>query len=73
MFDKATRQFKVIPKETLYIGDSFENDVEGKHKAGWSSVWFNHRHRPAPAGGECLIDFEVHSPQELLEVITGFF
>lgn len=73
IFDKAAQQFKANPKETLYIGDSFENDIEGSHKAGWSSIWFNHRHRPAPAGREHLMDFEVHSPQELLEVIQGLF
>lgn len=44
--------FKILQKklnadnnECLYIGDSFLNDVVGSYKAGWTSLWFNHRKR----------------------------
>ncbi|UDN62199.1 HAD family hydrolase [Clostridioides sp. ES-W-0016-02] len=28
---------------TYYIGDSYKNDVVGAKKAGWKSIWMNHR------------------------------
>lgn len=51
-----------------YIGDSFENDVIGAAKAGWKSIWFNHRQREA-SNTITLPNFEVRSSEELLELI----
>lgn len=31
------------PENSIYIGDSWRNDVIGALEAGWSVIWFNHR------------------------------
>lgn len=33
------------PEKTYYIGDSFPSDVVGAKRAGWKSIWANHRNR----------------------------
>ncbi|AOA02212.1 HAD family hydrolase [Carnobacterium maltaromaticum] len=48
IFDLAARQFKFEPSTTLYIGDNYDNDVNGAKEAGWQAFWFNHRKREKP-------------------------
>lgn len=61
-------KMQLDPKETWYIGDTYDSDVKGAHNAGWNTIWFNHRHRSCPAS-ENLADIEVGSGKELKEVI----
>ena len=70
IFNLASERFRFVPNKTLYIGDTFENDIEGSYQAGWKSAWFNHRQRQAPAGQENLPNFEIHTPEELNSLIT---
>ena len=30
------------PEHTLYVGDSYDNDIVGARNGGWHSLWFNH-------------------------------
>jgi HAD superfamily hydrolase (TIGR01549 family) len=43
IYHKALDYFGVTPKETIFIGDSWANDVEGPAKIGISSIWINNR------------------------------
>ena len=61
-------QLQLDPKETWYIGDTYDFDIEGAHNAGWKTIWFNHRHRLCP-DAESLADIEVGSSEELKTVI----
>lgn len=63
-------KLQLDPKETWYIGDTYDFDVEGAHNAGWKTIWFNHRHRPCPTE-ENLADIEVRSSEELKKVIEN--
>ena len=45
LFDIAAKQINLIPANTLYVGDSFENDMIGASNAGWQGLWVNHRSR----------------------------
>lgn len=45
IFQDVADRIKNAPKELLYIGDSWNNDVVGPNQAGWYSVWYNHRKR----------------------------
>lgn len=45
IFQYACDKTDISPEETLYIGDTWENDVVGPIEAGWQSIWFNHRRR----------------------------
>ncbi|MDQ0062218.1 HAD family hydrolase [Paenibacillus harenae] len=53
IFDYVNEQTGTTPANSIYIGDSWRNDVIGAIEAGWSVIWFNHRsvmpeseHRP---------------------------
>ena len=61
-------KMQLDPKETWYIGDTYDFDVEGAHNAGWKTIWFNHRHRLCPTTDN-LADIEVRSSEELKQVI----
>ncbi len=38
------------PVETVVVGDSWKEDVEGAQAAGMNAVWFNRRQEPRPVG-----------------------
>lgn len=41
---RLAEEFMSLDREnTYYIGDSYKNDVVGAKKAGWKSIWINHR------------------------------
>lgn len=41
---RLVEQFMSLDREnTYYVGDSYKNDVIGAKKAGWKSIWMNHR------------------------------
>ena len=41
MFLYATKKLGIQPQELLHIGDKIEIDIDGAHKAGCRSIWFN--------------------------------
>jgi HAD superfamily hydrolase (TIGR01549 family) len=45
IFNEAEKKIMYAPKELLYVGDSWTNDVIGPSRAGWKSIWYNHRKR----------------------------
>ncbi|MCT1902858.1 HAD family hydrolase [Oceanobacillus sojae] len=53
--------------KTIYVGDSFANDVVGAKQAGWQAVWMNHRHRQMPEAA-VKPDKIVYSAKELLDL-----
>jgi putative hydrolase of the HAD superfamily len=71
-FQAVQDSMHLQPKETWFIGDTFEVDVVGAKNAGWHVIWFNHRHRPMPEG-EIHPDLEVRTYEELLEAILKIF
>ena len=55
-------------EDVWYIGDTYENDIVGANRAGWNSIWLNHRKRPCP-DAVSLADVELENGWELLSVI----
>lgn len=45
IFQLAEKEFHMLPEETLYVGDNYDNDVLGAKSANWQALWFNHRER----------------------------
>lgn len=66
IFRAAEEYLNVPAEEILYIGDSFENDVEGAKNAGWQVWWFNHRQRDVPVPHQYLPDATLDSFPNLL-------
>lgn len=69
------RAFKMIeadlrfqPEDTWYVGDTYESDIVGASRAGWHTIWFNHRRRPVP-GAMNLAEEEVYTGEALLSLI----
>lgn len=58
----------------IYIGDSFENDIVGGKKAGWTVIWLNARQNKHP-NEEIQPDETVTHPSELLTLFEekGYF
>lgn len=45
IFHYAEVRMGLTPRSTYYVGDSFPNDIVGASKAGWHTIWLNHRRR----------------------------
>ncbi|MBO0469771.1 HAD family hydrolase [Enterococcus sp. DIV0242_7C1] len=73
IFDLAAKEFSMDAAHTLYVGDSFENDIAGAKNGGWHSLWFNHRLRALPENETPTHLHEVTSFDELLPVIQSIF
>ncbi|MFL8800293.1 MULTISPECIES: HAD family hydrolase [unclassified Clostridioides] len=43
IFRMAENVMNLDRENTYYVGDSYKNDVVGSKKAGWKSIWMNHR------------------------------
>ncbi|MEQ9763329.1 HAD family hydrolase [Streptococcus jiangjianxini] len=59
------------PKECLYIGDSFDNDVVGAKSAGWHVIWFNRRNKPL-ASSQYFPDYQVTTLDDLCKLLLDF-
>lgn len=73
IFQLAEKEFNLTAENTLYVGDSFENDVVGAKSAGWKSLWFNHRNRQIPAGEQAVQDIKLTSFAQLTPTIKAIF
>lgn len=68
IFHLATKEFHFEASKTLYVGDNFDNDVDGAKAAGWNALWFNHRKRLKPISRwDC--DYEITCFTELPALI----
>lgn len=73
IFDYTAKKLHFLPSESLYIGDTFINDIEGSYQAGWYPIWFNHRNRKATEGKEDISSYEVFSAAELRDLVLKLF
>lgn len=70
IFRRAQEKLGLQPDELLFVGDSYENDVVGAKRAGWSVLWVNRRKRDI-SGLEIQPDYETGSEREMCEVIES--
>ncbi|MGT2894764.1 HAD family hydrolase [Streptococcus entericus] len=73
IFNLAAQQFGFNPATTLYVGDSYDNDVMGAHNGGWRSMWFNHRGRTLKKGTTPVFDLEIDSFEQLYGAVKVLF
>lgn len=50
IFRLIQARMKLNPETTLYVGDSYENDMRGAENAGWKRFWLQKRNASLPAG-----------------------
>ncbi|MEE2658471.1 MAG: HAD family hydrolase [Candidatus Latescibacterota bacterium] len=65
---EGCRQLRSDPAATLYVGDSFANDVVGSRSAGMIPVWFNPTSKPVPPG-ETAPEHELYRLSQLLDLL----
>ena len=53
-----------------YVGDTYETDVVGAKRVGWSSLWLDIRGREVPSVPESP-DVVVHSPREMCDAVKS--
>lgn len=73
IFNLAARQFEMNPSTTLYVGDSYDNDIVGAFNGGWHSMWFNHRGRQLKRGAKPLYDVAIDNFDQLFGAIKVLF
>ena len=73
IFNLAAEQFDMNPATTLYVGDSYDNDIIGAFRSGWHSMWFNHRGRSLRPGIKPVFDLEIDSFQQLYGAVKVLF
>lgn len=69
IFEIVEQQLQLNSDEIVYIGDSYEKDIIGAKKAGWQAIWMNHRKKPIPEEVGYYPDREVHTAQQLYELL----
>lgn len=69
IFRRAEETMGLMPQNTWYVGDSYENDMVGAARAGWHTVWMNRRGKEVPVGAEVRPERIVSSDEELLEMM----
>ncbi|MDB5084813.1 MAG: family hydrolase, partial [Bacilli bacterium] len=62
IYEAALHFFDVQPGETVFIGDSWQNDVRGPYNIGIKPIWLNRKQHPMP---EELPVKMIHDLQEL--------
>lgn len=50
LFRHVNERTGTEPERSMYIGDSWRNDVVGALEAGWTAIWLNHRHAGPESG-----------------------
>ncbi|MDQ0338627.1 FMN phosphatase YigB (HAD superfamily) [Caldalkalibacillus uzonensis] len=56
IFEQAQNRVGYPPDQLLYVGDSWTNDVMAPIRAGWHTVWFNHRKKKAESHHKPLLE-----------------
>ena len=65
IFSEAASKSNSKPFETVYIGDSYENDIVGAKNFGWQAIFFNPK---KTSENNSLADFEISDLQEIKNI-----
>ena len=66
VFLEAARRLRVLPKDTVVIGDRLDADITGAKKANMRSVWF--APRDPGYGGDCSYTHRIQYFEDLLQL-----
>jgi len=68
LFLNAARRLGAAPGEVLFVGDTFEADVEGPQGVGMPCAWLNRKGAAVPEGAKPP-DFEIESLEDALLIL----
>ncbi|KAB8137470.1 HAD family hydrolase [Gracilibacillus oryzae] len=69
VFQHIEDKLQLDKEETVYIGDSYENDIVGAKQAGWKAIWLNHRQRKIN-DQKWQADYSVDHTSHLLSIFN---
>lgn len=69
-FNSLLLHSKTLPHESLFVGDSFENDCLGAHNAGWKAVLLDPESRPTLRNHPDTIE-SIQTLKELISIVTS--
>jgi len=64
IFQAALERFALPPEACAYVGDWFESDIVGAHRAGMTTIWLRYAEKDCP--DESIVDYEIENLTELL-------
>lgn len=64
---RISHSTSVNPADYIMVGDTYGADMKGALEAGFTTIWFNHRHNPLPVGVP-KPDYTVYSMEELINL-----
>lgn len=67
IFRLAESKVQSTNEQIYYVGDSFKNDIIGAKKAGWKTIWYNHRHHKK-LPNTVNSDYTITSKNKLFEI-----
>lgn len=66
-YNSISNKYPNIPsKRFLYVGDSFESDIKGSKKAGFSNIWFNYFNKKESSVDMNYCDQVIYSFKDLI-------
>lgn len=66
IFDYVEKHMHIDKETTIFIGDSYENDIVGANHAGWKTIWINRRNKEVL---NPVCDWMITDIKELLPLI----
>ncbi len=64
IFQTALESLALPPETCAYVGDWFENDIVGAHRAGMTTIWLRHAEKDCPDAS--IVDYEIKTLTDLL-------
>ena len=72
IFEIALRRLGVAAEDTVMVGDSWANDIEGAVNAGIRAVWFNPTRKPMPPQPTDVAEIHALSPvEDVVPLVIG--
>ncbi|WP_270262575.1 YjjG family noncanonical pyrimidine nucleotidase [Lactobacillus panisapium] len=71
IFDYFFARTKFGPEDTVFFGDGLQSDILGAEDYGFSSIWYNHRHRKNNMNLHPL--FEVTTYPQFVKLLKNNF
>jgi HAD superfamily hydrolase (TIGR01549 family) len=66
IFQAARERFALPPETCAYVGDWFESDIVGAHRAGMTTVWLRGAEKNCP--DVSIVDYEIEKLTDLLGI-----
>jgi len=67
IFRQTLAEIKLRPREVIFVGDTYQQDIIGAKRVGLKTVWLNCRHEPRAMVKGNPPDYEIEALEELLE------